>query len=316
MIIITGGAGFIGSNLVKALNNIGRSDILVVDNLADGKKFSNLVSCNILDYIDKSDFLQKLLREETLGKKIDAVFHQGACTNTMEWDGTYMMRNNYEYSKAIFHYCLEGHIPFIYASSAAIYGTNTTFKEQPENEEPINIYGYSKLLFDQYVRKYFPNPKSQVVGLRYFNVYGPGEAHKKQMASVILHFNKQMQQEGKIKLFGEYAGYAAGEQLRDFVFVEDVVKVNLWFWQNHGKSGIYNVGTGKAQTFNTVAREVLAYHKKDTLEYIPFPENLKQSYQSYTQADLSALRQAGYTAEFASIHEGAQTYLQQLNSIG
>lgn len=310
MIIVTGGAGFIGSNIVKALNNLGRSDILVVDNLRDGRKFRNLVDCNILDYVDKSDFLQKITRDELLAKKVDVVFHQGACSNTTEWDGSYMMHNNYEYSKVLFHYCLGEHIPFIYASSAAIYGTSTTFQEKPEYERPVNVYGYSKLLFDQYVRKYFPNPKSQVVGLRYFNVYGPREEHKNKMASVAYHFNQQLLKDGKIKLFVGSGGYADGEQLRDFVFVDDVVKVNLWFWQNHSKSGIFNVGTGRAATFNAVARAVIAYHGKGEIEYIPFPESLINSYQSFTQADLTALRQVGYQQEFTGIEDGVKKYLR------
>lgn len=314
MIIVTGGAGFIGSNLVKALNAIGRNDILVVDDLHDGTKFRNLVDCKILDYQDRADFLHKIMHDEPLGSKVDVIFHQGACSKTTEWDGAYMMRNNYEYSKSLFQYCLNEYIPFIYASSAAIYGKTQCFQEKPECELPVNIYGYSKLLFDQYVRRYFPNPKSQVVGLRYFNVYGPRETHKGSMASVAYHFNRQLLQDGKIRLFVGSDGYADGEQLRDFVLVDDVVKVNLWFWQNHGKSGIYNVGTGKARSFNAIAQAVLAFHGGGTIEYIPFPEKLHDSYQSYTQADLTLLREVGYKNDFTTLEDGVNQYLRWLNN--
>jgi len=310
MIIVTGGAGFIGSNLVWGLNKIGRDDILVVDNLTDGAKFKNLVDCKILDYQDKEDFLTRI-KNETLGsEKIEAVFHQGACSDTTEWNGAYMMRNNYEYSKNLFHYCLREHIPFIYASSAAIYGNSKNFSEQPDNEKPINVYGYAKLLFDQYVRRFLPNLKSQVVGLRYFNVYGPREQHKSKMtASVICHANKQMLQDGKIKLFSGCDGYDSGEQLRDFVFVEDIVNTNIWFWQKKGKSGVYNVGTGKADSFNTMARAILAWYKRGEIEYIPFPEKLRGHYQSFTQADLSALRSIGCDITFRDIASGVKNYL-------
>ncbi|MEI8054426.1 MAG: ADP-glyceromanno-heptose 6-epimerase [bacterium] len=311
MIIVTGGAGFIGSNLVLGLNKIGNNNILVVDNLADGTKFKNLVDCKILDYQDKEDFLD-CVRNETLGKeKIEAIFHQGACSDTTEWDGAYMMRNNYEYSKKLFHYCLKKHIPFIYASSAAVYGNSKNFSEQPDNEKPLNIYGYSKLLFDQYVRRFLPSLKSQAVGLRYFNVYGPREQHKDKMASVIWRANNQILQDGKIKLFSGCDGYSDGEQLRDFVFVEDVVNTNIWFWQKQGRSGIYNIGTGRADSFNTMARAILAWHKHGEIEYIPFPEKLHNHYQSFTQADLSSLRSIDCDIAFRDIASGVKNYLSK-----
>jgi ADP-L-glycero-D-manno-heptose 6-epimerase len=309
MIIVTGGAGFIGSNLVKGLNQIGRNDILVVDDLTDGYKFKNLVDCKILDYQDKEDFLNRIKEKNSFAEKIDVVFHQGACSDTTEWNGCYMMKNNYEYSKSLFHYCQEKSIPFIYASSGAVYGNCKDFREIPENEKPLNVYGYSKLLFDQYVRKFLSNPSSQIVGLRYFNVYGPNEAHKGKMASVMFHFYRQLQKEGKIKLFVGSDGYADGEQLRDFVFVEDIVKVNLWFWQNSKCSGIYNVGTGKAKSFNAVGKQIISFQGKGSLEYIPFPENLSKSYQSFTEANIDSLRKIGCNVEFHDIDYGIKNYL-------
>lgn len=313
MIIVTGGAGFIGSNIVKGLNKLGQNNILIVDDLTDGTKFKNIADCKILDYIDKDDFIYMLEADEMFfEKKIEAVFHQGACSDTTEWNGNYMMRNNFEYSKKLFSYCLREYIPFIYASTAAVYGSGKNFAPIPENEKPLNIYGYSKLLFDQHVRRFLPNPKSQIAGLRYFNVYGPHEQHKGKMASVAFHLNNQLLKDNKIKLFGDYDGYQAGEQLRDFVYIDDIVDVNLWLWKNPDKSGIFNVGTGQAETFNTVAREIIAFHKHGELEYIPFPENLRNYYQSFTQADITELRKIGYNKEFKTVAEGVKAYLEWL----
>lgn len=315
LIVVTGGAGFIGSNIVRGLNNLGRQDILVVDNLEDGTKFRNLVDCKIFDYMDKNVFIERVRNEEKFAEKIDVVFHQGACTDTTEWDGNYMMKNNYEYTKTLFHYCLGEHIPFIYASSAAIYGMSKIAIEDTKYESPLNVYGYSKLLFDQYVQRFLPDPKSQVVGLRYFNVYGPRESHKKSMASVMFHFNNQIQQDGKIKLFGEYDGYAAGEQRRDFVFVEDIAKVNLWFWQHGQKfSGIFNVGTGHSESFNAAGKEIIAWHKRGEIEYVPFPDKLRSCYQSFTEADITKLRSIGYQEQFHSLAKGTKKYLDWLNA--
>lgn len=317
MIIVTGGAGFIGSNIVKQLNKLGKNEILVVDDLTDGSKFANIADCKILDYLDKDVFLSKIIAEQPFANKISAIFHEGACSNTTEWDGNYMMRNNYEYSKTLFHYCLDEQIPFIYASSAAIYGGSKTFTEQEECEKPLNVYGYSKLLFDQYVRRYLPDPKSQVVGLRYFNVYGPREQHKGHMASVAMHLNNQIKTTGNIKLFGGYDGYGDGEQRRDFIHVDDVVAVNLWFLKNPKKSGIFNVGTGKCASFNEVAKAVLDWHrsheKNGTLEYIPFPDKLKGHYQSFTEADISKLRTVGYPNEFKDVAQGVKEYLENIS---
>ncbi|MFT4465789.1 MAG: ADP-glyceromanno-heptose 6-epimerase [Sodalis sp. (in: enterobacteria)] len=307
MIVVTGGAGFIGSNIVKALNQIGYNDILVVDNLKDGTKYANLVDLNITDYMDKEDFIASIVAGDDFGD-IDAVFHEGACSSTTEWDGKYMMDNNYHYSKELLHYCMERTIPFLYASSAATYGGRTeNFIEDRQYEQPLNVYGYSKFLFDQYVRALLPQAESQICGFRYFNVYGPREGHKCGMASVAFHLNNQINAGENPKLFAGSEGFK-----RDFVYVGDVAAVNLWFWQN-SVSGIFNCGTGRAESFQAVADAVLDYHKKGQLEYIPFPEKLKGPYQAYTQADLTQLRAAGYHQPFKTVAEGVAEYLRWLN---
>ncbi len=313
MIIVTGGAGFIGSNLVFGLNQRGYDDILVVDDLTEGIKYKNLVDCQIADYLDKQIFLSKLQQGDLSGKSIEAIFHQGACSTTTEWDGRYMMENNYQYTKQLFHYCQVHEIPFIYASSAAVYGGNKAFKEDLAFEAPLNVYGYSKFQFDQYLRRNLLALKSQVVGLRYFNVYGPKEAHKGSMASVAYHLNNQLLQTGKVRLFEGCDGYGNGEQVRDFVYVKDAVAINLWFLDHPEVSGIFNTGTGKSQPFNDVANAVIAYHQKGELEYIPFPEHLKGCYQSFTEANLENLRQAGCNHQFKSVEEGVHLYMEWLN---
>jgi ADP-L-glycero-D-manno-heptose 6-epimerase len=311
MIIVTGGAGFIGSNLVRALNRRGRDDILVVDHLKDGAKFRNLADCEIQDYWDREALRRRLESGMDLGP-VEVMFHQGACTVTTEWDGRYMMDNNYEYSKMLLHYCLQGKIPFIYASSASVYGQGPVFREQRGHECPINVYAYSKFLFDQYVRRHL-NAPSPVVGFRYFNVYGPRETHKGAMASVAFHLHRQLVAGGEtVRLFQGCDGYGDGEQQRDFVYVEDVVDVNLRFWDQGGPSGIYNVGTGRGQSFNELARAVLAYHGRGRIEYIPFPEHLRGSYQSFTEADITLLREAGYDQPLRPVEEGVPDYLRWL----
>jgi ADP-L-glycero-D-manno-heptose 6-epimerase len=312
MIIVTGAAGFIGSNIVKGLNERGINRIVAVDDLTNGAQFKNLVDCDIADYIDKDDFLQLMKTDATFTEKIEAIFHEGACSSTTEWNGRFMMQNNYEYSKVLLHYCLNHHISFIYASSAATYGAGQNFKEDPANEKPLNVYGYSKFLFDQYVRGILPTAKSQIVGLRYFNVYGPREGHKGTMASVAFHHHHQLMQEDKVKLFEGYEGYGNGEQQRDFIYVGDVVKVNLWFMSHPEISGIFNTGTGRAQTFNELAQSVIDWHRKGHIEYIPFPDHLKGRYQSFTEADITRLRQVGYQDEFKTVQEGVKLYLDWL----
>jgi len=293
------------------------TDVLVVDDLTDGTKFRNLLDCQVIDYLDKDQFLQMVKQKKDFTEKIEAIFHQGACSTTTEWDGRYMMENNYTYSKELLYYCLNLEIPFIYASSAAVYGTGENFKEVKENESPVNVYGYSKYLFDEYVRRTVLNsknkvPESQVVGLRYFNVYGPREQHKGSMASVAWHLNQQIQANGKVKLFEGSGGYANGDQRRDFIHVDDVVKVNLWMLENTA-CGIVNVGTGTSRPFNDVAKAIVSWHGKGEVEYIQFPEHLKGSYQSYTEADINSLRQMGYKNDFLSVEDGVKQYLDVIN---
>lgn len=324
--IVTGAAGFIGSNLVKALNERGITDIVAVDNLTKADKFRNLVDCEIAEYVDKSDFLE-VVESGELGGDIEAILHQGACSDTMETDGRYMMENNYRYSLSLLEWCQEEAVPFIYASSASVYGGGTVFKEEREHESPLNVYGYSKFLFDQAVRPRLDAASAQIVGFRYFNVYGPRESHKGRMASVAYHFFNQYRANGKIKLFEGNDGYGNGEQRRDFISVEDVVKVNLHFLDNAELSGIFNLGTGRSQTFNDVAVASLnacrALEGKEALgrdqlmeqgliEYIPFPEALKGKYQSFTQADPAKLRAAGYTSDFLTVEQGVARYIPWL----
>ena len=329
MIIVTGGAGFIGSNIVKGLNELGRDDILIVDNLTNMVKFKNIQGLKAMDYLDKNDFLQRVQEGKLDREKIEVIFHEGACSDTMETDGRYMMENNFRYSQDMLDWCLDQEVQFLYASSAATYGASPEFREERACEAPLNVYGYSKFLFDQIVRQRLPQAMSQVVGFRYFNVYGPRESHKGRMASVAFHHYNQFRADGKVRLFEGCDGYANGEQKRDFVYVGDVAKVNLYFLDHPEKSGIFNLGTGRAQSFNELAaanvnscralsgaaKESLdALRQQGFIEYIPFPEALKGKYQSFTQADLSCLRAAGYDAPFASVEEGVAQYVQWLDA--
>ena len=316
MIIVTGGAGFIGSNIVKGLNARGIKDIIVVDNLTDGKKFINLVDCDYLEYLDQENFLELLLTDAFAGESIQTVFHQGACSDTTEWDGRFMMENNFEYTKVLFQFCQEQEIPLIYASSAAVYGHGKIFKEERQYEAPLNVYGYSKFQFDQYMRAFSQDFSAQVVGLRYFNVYGPREQHKGKMASVAWHHYQQIKESGVVKLFGAHDVYTAGEQRRDFVFVDDVVAVNLFFMDHQEHSGIFNLGTGRAQPFNDIAHTVIQWAGRGEVEYVPFPESLKGHYQSFTEADISKLRAVGYDAAFHSVEQGVSKYLNWLKERG
>jgi len=326
--VVTGAAGFIGSNLVRALNARGEGNILAVDELQRGDKFRNLAQCEIADFMDKDEFRTRLAAGDFDGS-IDAVFHEGACSDTMESDGRFMMENNYRYSLAVLDFCLDEGIPMLYASSAAVYGASTTFREERKHEAPLNVYGYSKFLFDQVVRRRLPDANSQVAGFRYFNVYGPNEWHKGRMASVAWHFFNQFQTQGRVRPFMGSGGYGDGEQRRDFVSVEDVVKVNMHFLDTPERSGIFNVGTGRAQSFNDVALAAInACRREKTepavsldearqqglIEYADFPEALKGKYQNFTQADVGALRRAGYTEQFLPVEEGVGRYCRQLLS--
>jgi ADP-L-glycero-D-manno-heptose 6-epimerase len=318
LIIVTGGAGFIGSNLVHELNRTGEKDILVVDNLApapnlSGPKFLNLEGAEYSDYMDKREFRAALKDGEFGSEKIRAILHQGACSNTLEDDGQYMMDNNYTYSKELLHFALERRIPMVYASTAAVYGASTSFTEAPANERPLNVYGYSKLVFDNYVRRLMPEMKSTVVGLRYFNVYGQREQHKGRMASVLHHFTKQLKDTGTIRMFEGSGGYADGEQRRDFVFVRDLAKINMFFAgllpdapSPKNVHAVVNAGTGEARTFKAVAESLMRVHGPGKIEYIPFPGDLKNRYQHYTQADVAGLRAAGYTAPFTALEQGVE----------
>lgn len=317
-IIVTGAAGFIGSHLIKALNARGESQIIAVDNLQQADKFHNLVDCEIAEYLDQDEFPARLAEGE-FDDDIAAVMHQGACSDTMETDGRYMLANNYRYSMSLLRHCQDNDVPFIYASSAAVYGAGRTFREEPAAEAPLNVYGYSKLLFDQHVRQVLPERTAQIAGFRYFNVYGTREAHKGRMASVVWHFFNQYRETGKVKLFEGSDGYAAGEQRRDFVSVDDVIKVNLDFLDHPQRSGIFNVGTGSAVSFNAVAAATInacraldgtpassfqELHRTGAIEYVAFPPGLAARYQSFTQADLGRLRAAGYTAPMIGAEQG------------
>jgi len=312
MHIVTGGAGFIGSNVVQALIERGCDDVVVVDDLTDGHKFVNISDLSIADYLDKDDFIDRLSADKRFAKDITAILHLGACSETTEWDGRFMMQNNYSYSQKLLHHCLQHKAQFIYASSAAVYGGAKEFVEDPLFENPLNVYGYSKIQFDRYVRRVAADAESQVVGLRYFNVYGPREQHKGSMASVAFHFNNQIREEGVANLFSGTDGYQDGEQLRDFVYIDDISNVNLWFLDNPTVSGIFNAGTGRAQSFNDVANAVIKWHGKGKIHYVPFPDHLKGAYQSFTQADLTQLRQSGCDVEFRPVEEGVKHYLDQL----
>jgi ADP-L-glycero-D-manno-heptose 6-epimerase len=312
LIVVTGGLGFIGSNIVHALNADGYDDIVVVDDFTDGTKFINIADASIADYLDKDEFLDRLRRGDSFGGNVEAILHQGACSSTTEWNGRLVMENNFSYSREILHYCLQRKIPLIYASSAAVYGNGAAFVEERQNEAPLNVYGYSKTLFDQYVRRFLPSHQTQIVGLRYFNVYGPREQHKGIMASVAFHLRDQLVAEGIVKLFEGCDGYGNGEQRRDFVYVADVVNVIVWLMKHPGVSGIFNVGTGRSQSFNDVAQAVLHAHGHGELRYIPFPEHLKGRYQSFTEANLTRLRAAGYEGDFHTVESGVDLYMHWL----
>ncbi|MEO6361986.1 MAG: ADP-glyceromanno-heptose 6-epimerase [Caldimonas sp.] len=324
-IVVTGAAGMIGANLVRGLNAIGISDVIAVDDLSDGSKYANLAGAQISDYFDRRDFYGRFERGE-LGS-VDCVFHEGACSDTLEHDGRLMMELNYRASKSLLDACQAQRVRLLYASSAATYGGAHAFAEEPANELPLNVYGYSKLLFDNVVRRTLASATAQVAGFRYFNVYGPREQHKGRMASVAFHQFHQLREQGRVKLFGAYGGYGAGEQSRDFVFVDDVVAVNLWFLQHPEASGIFNLGSGRAQPFNDVAVAVVNASRAQrgeaalpladlvaagAIEYIPFPAALEGKYQCFTEADLGRLRATGCDHAFIDVASGVARYMAWL----
>lgn len=324
-VVVTGAAGMIGSNLVRGLNAIGIDDVIAVDDLSDGSKYANLAGAAISDYFDRRDFYGRFERGE-LGR-VACVFHEGACSDTMEHDGRLMLDLNYRDSKTLLDACQAQQVRLLYASSAATYGGASTFREEPEFEHPLNVYGYSKLLFDNVVRRMLPGATTQVAGFRYFNVYGPREQHKGRMASVAFHHAQQLRSVGRVKLFGAYGGCAAGEQARDFVFVDDVIAVNLWFLEHPEASGVFNLGSGRAQPFNDVAVAVVNADRgrrglapaglaelvaAGVIEYIPFPEALVGKYQCFTEADLGRLRSVGCGHDFVDVAGGVARYMQWL----
>ena len=330
MLIVTGGAGFIGSNLVHELNACGLTDILVVDHFANPLKFENLNGARYTDVMDKGDF-RRAINENALGGKIEAILHQGACSNTLEDDGVYMMDNNFQYTKEVLAFALRHQVAMVYASTAAVYGLKGPghFTPAIENERPLNIYGYSKLAFDHYFRHRLMVDKvpMTVVGLRYFNAYGPREQHKGRMASVLHHFSKQMKETGKVRLFAGTGGFGDGEQRRDFVYVRDLARLNMFFAQigpyapPPGQAakiyrGVVNAGSGTSSSFNDVARAIMAVQGTVPIEYIPFPADLVGRYQHFTEADLIGLRRLGCDLEFTPLAEGVAATFEAMRATG
>jgi ADP-L-glycero-D-manno-heptose 6-epimerase len=303
MIVVTGGCGFIGSNLVKKISRLGLGEIYIVDQQEKILQKKQELAPFVEQFIDYQSFIQNL----NILKEGDVVYHQGACTDTMNYDCLEMMFKNFEYSKVLFDFCYRNNIRLIYASSAAVYGLGKNgFREELECERPINLYAKSKLLFDNYVRCF--EPRSQILGLRYFNVYGPGESHKGKMASTILQFFNQIKEEEIVRPF-----QGSEDFLRDFIFVEDVVNVNLFFLHRSETSGIFNCGSGNPQSFVEIIKHLKNHYKFDIIEK-EMPAGLKEKYQTFTKADLSNLQNAGYRFSFTTLENGIKKYLEVLEN--
>lgn len=311
MIIVTGGAGFIGSCVVRSLNEAGRSDIVIVDNISETDKWMNMRNKKYIKYVHKSRFLEELPTYEN----VEAIVHMGAQSSTTERDFDYLWENNFEYTKALWNYCVEKHISFIYASSAATYGDGSLgFNDRMDIDKllPLNGYGYSKQLFDLWVKHQAKSFPAQYCGLKFFNVYGPNEYFKGSMASMVFHGFNQIKETGKVKLFKSCnPNYADGGQLRDFVYVKDICKVIMWLLVNKHVSGLFNVGTGRAQSFAELAEATFhALDLEPNIEYIDMPEKLRGKYQYYTKAEMSKLYDAGYPYHFADVENGVRDYVQ------
>lgn len=315
-LIVTGGAGFIGSNLIEALNNQGEDRIIIVDHLKEGIKWKNLLGLKFLDFIDKDDFLDLL--EKGFFKDVHTIIHLGACSNTTINDLNFLYKNNFKYSQKLAIFCLANNINFIYASSAATYGDGKLGFSDDEKMLPflcpLNPYGFYKHLFDLWL--YYNNLLDKVVGLKYFNVFGEREFHKGEMRSVVLKAYEQIKKEGKVKLFKSYhPNYKDGEQLRDFIYVKDAVDATLFFLENPHVKGIFNIGTGKARSFNELVKAVFsALNLEPQIEYIPIPENLRKQYQYFTQADITKLRKVGYNKKMLELEEGVKNYVTWLEN--
>lgn len=310
MIIVTGGAGFIGSCVVRTLNDAGRDDIIIIDNIAETDKWMNMRNKHFIKYVHKSEFLEEL----PTYKNVEAIIHMGAQSATTERNFDYLWNNNFEYTKALWNYCAEKQISFIYASSAATYGDGSLgFDDQMDIDElrPLNGYGYSKQLFDQWVKhqaKVFPK---QHVGLKFFNVYGPNEYFKGSMASMVFHGFNQIKADGEIRLFKSCnPQYEDGGQLRDFVYVKDICSVIMFMLKNPHISGLFNVGTGKAQSFRELAEATFrALGLEPNIKYIDMPEKLRGKYQYYTQAEMDKLYKLGYPRRFMDVEHGVADYV-------
>lgn len=312
MIIVTGGAGFIGSCIVRKLNDEGLNDIVIVDNIANTEKWKNIRNKRFIKYVNKSEFLKQLADYED----VTAIIHMGACSSTTEKNFDYLWNNNFEFTKALWNYCADKRISFIYASSAATYGDGSQgFDDQMNIDSlmPLNGYGYTKQIFDLWVKHQACVFPRQHVGLKFFNVYGPNEYFKGPMASMIFHGFHQIRQDGEIRLFkSDHPDYQNGEQLRDFVYVKDICNVVYWLLTNSNVSGLFNVGTGHARSFNELAEFTFqAMGLTPNIVYIDMPNHLRAKYQYYTKANIDSLRKNGYPLKISCLEDGVKEYVTE-----